>query len=77
MYSRLVKEMQGKKEKDKNEISTALSGIGRGLQVTLDQNSDRWNFVVLKEVYESYAQGKQRIYLHALLWIPHISRPTV
>ena len=75
MYSRLVREMQGKKEEDKNEISTALSGIGRGLQVTLDQNTDRWNFP--KEVLESYAQGKQRIYLHALLWIPHISRSTV
>ena len=49
--------MQGKKEEDKNEISTALSGIGRGLQVTLDQNMDRWNFVLFKEIYASYTQG--------------------
>ena len=77
MYSRLVRDMQGKKEEDKNEISTALSGISRGLQVTLDQNTDRWNFVLFKEIYASHTQGKQRIYLHALLWIPHIPRPTV
>ena len=39
MYSQLVKEMQGLQEY--KEASTVASGIGRGLQVILDQNMDR------------------------------------
>ena len=42
MYSQLVKEMQGPRNRDDKEVSTVASGIGRGLQVILDQNMDRW-----------------------------------
>ena len=41
MYSQLVKEMQGPRDVDDKEVSTVASGIGRGLQVILDQNMDR------------------------------------
>ena len=43
MYSQLVKEMQGqRRDPEDMEASTVASGIGRGLQVILDQNMDRW-----------------------------------
>ena len=42
MYSQLVKEMQGARTREDQEASTVASGIGRGLQVILDQNMDRW-----------------------------------
>ena len=42
MYSQLVKEMQGPRDIEDKEASTVASGIGRGLQVILDQNMDRW-----------------------------------
>ena len=42
MYSQLVKEMQGLRDQEDQEASTVASGIGRGLQVILDQNMDRW-----------------------------------
>ena len=42
MYSQLVKEMQGARDQEDQEASTVASGIGRGLQVILDQNMDRW-----------------------------------
>ena len=42
MYSQLVKEMQGPRDQEDKEASTVASGIGRGLQVILDQNMDRW-----------------------------------
>ena len=41
MYSQLVKEMQGSRDPEDKETSTVASGIGRGLQVILDQNMDR------------------------------------
>ena len=41
MYSQLVKEMQGPRDPESKEASTVASGIGRGLQVILDQNMDR------------------------------------
>ena len=41
MYSQLVKEMQGSRKPEDKEASTVASGIGRGLQVILDQNMDR------------------------------------
>ena len=47
MYSQLVKEMQGPRDVDDKEVSTVASGIGRGLQVILDQNMDRWVILVL------------------------------
>ena len=43
MYSQLVEEMQGqRRDPEHMEASTVASGIGRGLQVILDQNMDRW-----------------------------------
>ena len=43
MYSQLVEEMQGqRRDPEDKEASTVASGIGRGLQVILDQNIDRW-----------------------------------
>ena len=43
MYSQLVEEMQGqRRDPEDKEASTVASGIGRGLQVILDQNMDRW-----------------------------------
>ena len=47
MYSQLVKEMQGARTREDQEASTVASGIGRGLQVILDQNMDRWVILVL------------------------------
>ena len=47
MYSQLVKEMQGARDQEDKEASTVTSGIGRGLQVILDQNMDRWVILVL------------------------------
>ena len=47
MYSQLVKEMQGARDKEDQKPSTVASGIGRGLQVILDQNMDRWVILVL------------------------------
>ena len=47
VYSQLVKEMQGARDQEDKEASTVTSGIGRGLQVILDQNMDRWVILVL------------------------------
>ena len=41
MYRQLVREMQGRRDPEDKEASTVASGIGRGLQVILDQNMDR------------------------------------
>ena len=40
-FSRLVQTMQGPKIQNKEKVRKVVSGMGRGLEVFLDQNSDR------------------------------------
>ena len=40
-YSRLVRAMRGQKSENKEKVRKGTSGVGRGLEVVLDQNSYR------------------------------------
>ena len=76
MYSQLVKEMQGPRDVDDMEVSTVASGIGRGLQVILDQNMDRWECFELEGLLTCF-QGERGVCLHTLLWIPTFPWPAL
>ena len=78
MYSQLVKEMQGPRDPESKEASTVASGIGRGLQVILDQNMDRCFFVCNElENQLTCVQGERGVCLHTLLWISSVPWPAL
>ena len=44
-YSRLVQAMRGQKSGNNEKVRKVTSGVGRGLEIVLDQNSHRLKFV--------------------------------
>ena len=48
-YSRLVQAMRGQNSGNNEKVKKVTSGVGRGLQIVLDQNSHRSKLVNIRE----------------------------
>ena len=48
-YSRLVQAMRGQKSENTEKVRKVTSGVGRGLEMVLDQNSHRSKLVNIEE----------------------------
>ena len=47
-YSRLVQAMRGQKSGNNKKVKKVTSGVGRGLEIVLDQNSHRSKLVLIR-----------------------------
>ena len=47
-YSRLVQAMRGQKSGNNEKVKKVTSGVGRGLEIVLDQNSHRSKLVLIR-----------------------------